>query len=799
MTNDHHEDHDDHHDHHHHDHHTTPTQTGQWNAMRFAQNPLPQPSYNFANVPHACRDLTGSVLQHVDDREHLKVCMAEMLLLCKEAMRRRKRPQDQTGGSAAGAGPAGGPAGTGSKPLSLEYLADRLDIDDPCFGYLVRTDHNTDPCAKDGWEKGMLQGFITVTTFTNWQKTFRWDSTNVTAFSYDDEECDRQRLLTGERKWDSSGALAAGMQSTVRSGDIWAEGIVWPRIAEITLLGGLGTGRVRWHCVDYLLIICCLFVLHCCITLLWKEKKTHNVLFLFFSLILLQVLVSMVIEELERMKATGKYNYDYITLQATDNSIPFYESMGFVRVGALVQDETTMSKSTSSKRERSGSSSSTASTTNSDDDDNAVEAEPVEEGSPEKPNAIALKYEISTGPLSSYTIKKAGETPNEIAKKMNVDVWDILFLNKDIFKDLGPTSRFLAGSVIHLPCTKEKTKQDASAKTRQAEAEMPQWYVASENDTPRFIAKKFAVNCLDLIEANRARLAGLMSNSRLKEGTRVKVSHFDVHEEDNKPYAHWTFPDDSFEDGEPSYMMAMKLKRCRGTAAKSCPFQESLAVPVSKYEATSLVLPPSPVRTMQAFHHPTAASSAKGSRPTALQHPDEPKPPKRPVGPYMLFANDQRKRQCSELVGLTLGDSSKIISDRWKKLSDATKAPFDVAAKKAMAQWLLDKEVFHVKLATFKATHQTPVAAPVSHNFAYEGTSAVKVDLFNKVVRLKPGAMTEGSEFSYWYVFYIYIHIYIFIFIWMQSRPGAQIWIRFFVSHIMMCLFLFSLSFSGLY
>jgi hypothetical protein len=211
------------------------TETGQWNAMRFAQNPLPQPSYNFANVPKACRDLTGSVLQHVDDRENLKVCMAEMLLLCKEAMRRR---------------PTG--KGTGSKPLSLEYLADRLDIDDPCFGYLVRTDENADTCANDGWEKGMLQGFITVTTFTNWQKTFRWDSTNATAFSYDDEEGDMQRL-TGERKWDTTGELAEGMQGTVRSGDIWAEGIVWPRIAEITLLGGLGCGRVSYFvCIVYL-------------------------------------------------------------------------------------------------------------------------------------------------------------------------------------------------------------------------------------------------------------------------------------------------------------------------------------------------------------------------------------------------------------------------------------------------------------------------------------------------------------------------------------------------------------------
>jgi hypothetical protein len=90
-----------------------------------------------------------------------------------------------------------------------------------------------------------IPGFITVTTFTNWQKTFRWDSTNEVAFSYDDEECDLQRVA-GTRKWDVEGSLAADMQGTVHIGDIWNEGIVWPRIAEISLLGGLGCGRVSY-------------------------------------------------------------------------------------------------------------------------------------------------------------------------------------------------------------------------------------------------------------------------------------------------------------------------------------------------------------------------------------------------------------------------------------------------------------------------------------------------------------------------------------------------------------------------
>jgi hypothetical protein len=115
------------------------SETGHWNAMRFAQSPLPQPSYNFAHVPKSERDLKGSSLQRVDDRENLKTCMAEMLLLCKEAMRRRPGK------------------GNGSKPLSLEYLADRLDVDDPCFGYMVRTNENLNK-GHVHWEKGMLQG-----------------------------------------------------------------------------------------------------------------------------------------------------------------------------------------------------------------------------------------------------------------------------------------------------------------------------------------------------------------------------------------------------------------------------------------------------------------------------------------------------------------------------------------------------------------------------------------------------------------------------------------------------------------
>ena len=110
----------------------------------------------------------------------------------------------------------------------------------------------------------MLQGFITVTTFTNWQTTFRWDSMHDSAFSYDEPHM-AMMMANGERKYDEDGTLAEAMQATVRSGDPWNEGIVWPRIAEISLLGGLGCGKVRLF--KKLLSVSCLSGFLC-----WRTK-----------------------------------------------------------------------------------------------------------------------------------------------------------------------------------------------------------------------------------------------------------------------------------------------------------------------------------------------------------------------------------------------------------------------------------------------------------------------------------------------------------------------------------------------
>jgi hypothetical protein len=133
-----------------------------------------------------------------------------------------------------------------------------------------------------GWmartgDQGWLQGFITVTTFTTWNPWFRWDSVATTSgITMDDVR---------DRRCDLSNLLAEELNGCDRAGDPEGGGVIWSRVAEVSLLGALGCGSM---------------------------------------------LTRLVIEELE-----ASHQYDYVVLQATDQSVPFYEQMGFVRVGAV--------------------------------------------------------------------------------------------------------------------------------------------------------------------------------------------------------------------------------------------------------------------------------------------------------------------------------------------------------------------------------------------------------------------------------------------------------------------------------
>ena len=128
--------------------------------------------------------------------------------------------------------------------------------------------------------------FITVTTFTTWHRNFRWDSLHPSAGVLDFGDGETSHDHVKGVKVDREGCISRDLMAQIYAGDPDGEGIVWPRVAELSLLGALGCGG-------------------------W--------------------LLQLVIDGLE----TEQSPYRYVVTQATDNSVPFYERMGFVRVGAV--------------------------------------------------------------------------------------------------------------------------------------------------------------------------------------------------------------------------------------------------------------------------------------------------------------------------------------------------------------------------------------------------------------------------------------------------------------------------------
>jgi len=410
------------------------------------------------------------------------------------------------------------------------------------------------------------------------------------------------------------------------------------------------------------------------------------------------------------MKPTSKANYDYVVLQATDNSIPFYESMGFVRVGTVMLEET-----------------------EEQDSNLLAEGDDAKQAATESP--------FVTSKIVSYTVK-AGETLTRIALKFGVDVWDIIFLNKHILgEEAKPSDKPKRNIILLIPAPEEVD----STKKSVVSPEEIQWHVAKENETPRTIAKKFDISCQDIVDGNKGRLLGLMAGSRLKDGTRIKISHFDIPENEYKAYAHWSFPDSCYEEPEPSYIMARKLNRRKPKERDHCPVKASLKASVLEYEPSPLLFPPSPQPVM-----PASATAKPPPRTSAIHdHPDKPQPPTRPLTAYMLFATEQRELVAGEVK--SGADDPKAMRGLWNDLPKDIKASFEREAATARALYQQEKAKYEEALQAFYASNpDDPQSVALLPPANVE--QSIKATLYNKVVRLKEGAMTEGSDYTYYYV-----------------------------------------------
>ncbi|KAL3822336.1 hypothetical protein ACHAXA_002651 [Cyclostephanos tholiformis] len=611
-------------------------------ARRFTGEPLKQPCYNFRDVPWCSRDLAGSTLSVVTERKHLVDSIAEMTLLCNEAARRRRLEQSS---SEFAPPPA---TAKSTKPLSIEYIFDRIDTDDPIWGLMVRTDVLTSLRGRTSnakcspmWRRGMLQGFITMTTFTNWQSTFRFDSLNVAAFGSDDDALEEQ-MSKGLRRYDADGSLAEAMEATIKGGNPHLEGIVYPRIAEVSLFGGLGCGKQ---------------------------------------------LLRLLLEHLECMKATASQNYDFLILQATENSIPFYESMGFIRVGCV-------------------------------------------QGKAASPDAYV------SNPVFEYFTAKNGETPSSIAREFGVDVLDVVFLNRPLHGgDLVQKSWLKSGTKMFVPKVEQPPGGVATAAA--VTTTKPKWYSAEENETPRGIAKKFGVDFAELLRANKRRYPDLVGHSKLLGGTRVQISRFHVDEgSDSIAYSHWTFPDTEEEDSDTSYMMAMRLNRKRGLLARERPVADSLAVTIQPYDpdscgVTDLLLQP------QKAQVPLAPVFTK--KPTL----NEPQKPKRPVTSYAHFTVDVRAKMEGKLEGMPFVEVNKILSEKWRAMSDEDKVPYQEKYEKSKAEYMEAMKKYDAEMARFQ--REGPGVTANSEN--------EEINLLEKVVKLRSkDGILGASKFEYYYV-----------------------------------------------
>jgi hypothetical protein len=149
---------------------------------------------------------------------------------------------------------------------------------------------------------------------------------------------------------DVDGTLAAALQNTIYEGDPEEQGVVWPRVAEIGLLGGLGCGRWLTECaIEEVCAICPAIpaIPHTLVLQLntslgwvswsrltcaeWVDEQGHPLTFAAAT----QNTHRPFFTPSMQMERTS--TYEFVVLQATTNSVPFYESLGFVRVGAVAR------------------------------------------------------------------------------------------------------------------------------------------------------------------------------------------------------------------------------------------------------------------------------------------------------------------------------------------------------------------------------------------------------------------------------------------------------------------------------
>ena len=224
--------------------------------------------------------------------------------------------------------------------------------------------------------------------------------------------------------------------------------------------------------------------------------------------------------------------YHFVVLMATHNAIPFYEKMGFVRVGAVLAtrvepladedgDEAEGAGIGTKKRKRAAAA--------------AAAAKPAEEG----------KGRVHSR-LVEHTCKE-GETAASVAAQYGADGFDVLFVNQRRFPQLHQHAPLRAGTQLQVP--RPLSREEAIEELRK---QRQSWHTVTQEATLRRLADITGVSADELYRLNKGRLDGLQLGATLRVGTRLLTAGVDGQKDEE--YCHWSFPDDESPD-EPSPCM----------------------------------------------------------------------------------------------------------------------------------------------------------------------------------------------------------------------------------------------------
>ena len=739
-------------------------------ARRHALPPAQEPQYEMQDVPRCERSLAGACVQKVVNRDAWVRALPELLMVCNEASVRHQLRAKRSGKGAASSPGSRANASTevcvespstngddasaedapkvaeeqekrrsgsgqmvlpihSGKPLSFEYIADRLDLDDPMHGYIVRD-------KATGW----IQGFVTVTTFTTWQQWFRFDSLADEAglLMFDQEGKGKEALhemglhLTddpahdaaalnwwNQRIVDADGSLAKALNVELRDGDVNSEGVIWPRVAELSLLGALGCGS-------------------------W--------------------LVQLIIEELEQPDSP----YNYIVLQATENSVPFYESQGFVRVGAVARYMDNSGNAVSPVAAAGKGKALGGHTA-------ASMQVPHGGGSTVQDGSVSSPYMLHT--------VRVGETPTvkAVADVYGLQAREVVFFNRRAHPGLvdGKT-KLEEGAVLRIPVFADgvdplgqkvpefsspfragETRSWVSYDGKPGELSQSKlWYTARDNETPMKIAKKLGVDTHMLCEVNRSTYPTIHKRSPLQKGTILRVPGHrpcvpGVSVEDAKNrdevltqwigvdeqvvdknlgpvmcYRHWAFSDDPVQLTHASYMMVRPLRKRK---AKERPRADSKLAQLKHLQCA----PPVP------FLYNDGSKAPLKPKPEDVPSPQKikvrirsraMKKEKIRIGPLIAAVKTTQGSPQQEVAGLS--ELNTALESRKRPLSALTPP----------VKALVNRKVYFTNCPLMvKGTLTAKIDAPLKTN----PYSRRHKKLFNTVVRLLPKETKKRREQFY--------------------------------------------------